>query len=140
MKKYSLILVLVLVLSSILSCSGEEQKNTNPPGFTIIDNGYDFDMNYIKISFVETLECMEYDYFEPKITIEITAPYKPFPCAPNPKTGCGGLYEVTAKVPSIKLSADFVRLKHEYIHYALDYYEGDADPGHLTDHFNRCEK
>lgn len=110
-------------------------NSTTPLGLKVQDNGYDFDPDSLDNAFLETESCLGYADTSADIYIVLEKPYSAFPCIPRPNKGCGGLYDF----PVITISADFVRLKHEYIHYFLHQNANDPDPYHQQQElFDQC--
>lgn len=141
---------IVIAMSLLLvSCAGSEEQgdvapegvppakmydSVTPLGFKIQSNGYDFDPDEIDNTFLETESCLNYSDTPVDIYIILKEAHKAFPCASFPKAGCGGLYAF----PIITVSTDFRRLKHEYVHYLLDYHTGNSDILHESPSFDQC--
>lgn len=112
--------------------------NTTPLGQMVQSNGYSFNASSLDQSFLDTKQCLGVTTSVPSdIYVELKEPYSAFPCVPLPN-GCGGLFDLDNGEPVITVTADMVRLKHEYIHYMLYYTTGDPDSGHTTNNFDRC--
>lgn len=149
--RYEIIAFLLLILC-LTGCSISEGGADDPMadadpahmydgitsmGQMVQANGYSYDPDNLDESFTETMACLRYSDIPSDIFIILKEPYSAFPCVPLPN-GCGGLFDLDNGEPVITVTADLVRLKHEYIHYMLYYSTGDSDSNHVTDNFDRC--
>lgn len=112
-------------------------NSTTPLGLKVQDNGYDFDPGSLDNAFLETESCLGYADTPTDIYIILKRPYSAFPCVPFPN-GCGGLFDIDNGEPVVTVTADFVRLKHEYIHYMLYYETRNPDDAHESPLFDQC--
>jgi len=106
-------------------------------GQWIQSNGFFVDTEEMDKRYYETMVCMGLSGIEPHINIILKEPYEAFPCGVLPN-GCGGLFDFSTNNPTITISADLIRLKHEYVHFLLWKINNDPDPEHKSDWYDRC--
>ena len=140
--------IFYIILIFLISCGGsantyapaidpdpeEQHYIVTKEGQKVKSYGWLYDPDEIDHALIETAECMGVQEYSTDIFITLKEPYAAFPCVPLPD-GCGGLFELNSRVT---VSADLVRLQHEYVHYFLYSENGDPDASHESDYFETC--
>jgi len=117
------------ILFLLAACGQADALTPQPPG-VYVDETY---VTYLAAQFAEAQDCADLPAGAFADLSVVQMPPK-FPCRWY-VAGCSGEY----LPPNTILLGSRVAWKHEVLHYLLYVNTGDADAGHASDLFGRCE-
>lgn len=144
-------ILIIIVMSTIFANCGRVEKHKNPAivsTIPVIDFvtplGLKIQINNASIIFIERMDnqfketenCLGYKKTSSDIYIILKKGN--FPCSEHPDTGCGGYYQKKDNMSIITIAETVSKLKHEYIHYFLNYHTKNPDSTHESPSFDKC--